>query len=83
MNLCLYTATFLPTIGGAELVLHELASALMAQGHDVSVVEAIYHVVEHFSGHAGQIIFITKAVTREDLGFYSYLASGRSGGRVP
>ena len=38
MNLCLYTATFLPTIGGAELVLHELASALTAQGHGVSVL---------------------------------------------
>jgi glycosyltransferase involved in cell wall biosynthesis len=38
MNLCLYTATFLPTIGGAELVLHELATALTAQGHRVSVL---------------------------------------------
>jgi glycosyltransferase involved in cell wall biosynthesis len=38
MNLCLYTATFLPTIGGAELVLHELASALTGQGHRVTVL---------------------------------------------
>jgi glycosyltransferase involved in cell wall biosynthesis len=38
MNLCLYTATFLPTIGGAELVLHALASALTAQGHGVTVL---------------------------------------------
>jgi L-malate glycosyltransferase len=38
MNLCLYTATFLPTIGGAELVLHALASALEAQGHAVTVL---------------------------------------------
>jgi L-malate glycosyltransferase len=38
MNLCLYTATFLPTIGGAELVLHALASALTAQGHSVTVL---------------------------------------------
>ena len=38
MNLCLYTATFLPTIGGAELVLHTLASALTAQGHSVTVL---------------------------------------------
>ncbi len=38
MNLCLYTATFLPTIGGAELVLHALASALTAQGHRVTVL---------------------------------------------
>ena len=55
MNLCLYTATFLPTIGGAELVLHELASALAGHGHGVTVLapfvrradnhlEATYHV---------------------------------------
>jgi L-malate glycosyltransferase len=41
MNLCLYTATFLPTIGGAELVLHALASALTAQGHYVTVLAPI------------------------------------------
>ncbi len=35
--------------------------------------DAIYHVVEHFSGHASQIMFITKMLTGEDLGFYSYL----------
>jgi glycosyltransferase involved in cell wall biosynthesis len=38
MNLCLYTATFLPTIGGAELVLHELASQLTRQGHRITVL---------------------------------------------
>jgi glycosyltransferase involved in cell wall biosynthesis len=38
MNLCLYTATFLPTIGGAELILHTLASALTASGHGVTVL---------------------------------------------
>jgi L-malate glycosyltransferase len=38
MNLCLYTATFLPTIGGAELVLHTMASALTAHGHRVTVL---------------------------------------------
>lgn len=38
MNLCLYTATFLPTIGGAELVLHELASQLTRLGHRITVL---------------------------------------------
>jgi L-malate glycosyltransferase len=41
MNLCLYTATFLPTIGGAELVLHALASALAGQGHCVTVLAPV------------------------------------------
>jgi glycosyltransferase involved in cell wall biosynthesis len=43
MNLCLYTATFLPTIGGAELVLHTVASALVAQGHAVTVLAPRVH----------------------------------------
>jgi glycosyltransferase involved in cell wall biosynthesis len=38
MNLCLYTATFLPTIGGAELVLHELATQLTGLGHRITVL---------------------------------------------
>jgi hypothetical protein len=30
-------------------------------------------VVEHFSGHTGQIIFATKFLTGEDMGFYRHL----------
>jgi len=37
------------------------------QGYDVSVLEAIYHVVEHFSMHTGQIILVTKARSGNDL----------------
>jgi hypothetical protein len=39
------------------------------------VLEAIYHVVEHFSMHTGQIIFITKLLTTAELGFYRHLES--------
>jgi hypothetical protein len=45
----------------------------MVQKYDVTVIEAILHVVEHFSGHTAQIIFITKFLTGEDLGFYAHL----------
>ena len=51
-----------------------LTERIVIQGHDVSALEAIFHVVEHFSGHTSQIIFITKMLTGEDLGFYSYLS---------
>ena len=44
------------------------------QGYDTTVLAAIFHVVEHFSGHTYQIILLTKQATREDLGFYGYLA---------
>jgi len=61
-----------------------LAERMEIQGHDVSLLEAIYHVVEHFSGHANQIIFITKMVTGEQLGFYSYLSKPQThAGKVP
>jgi uncharacterized damage-inducible protein DinB len=45
---------------------------------DLTVLEAIYHVVEHFSMHTGQIIFATKLLTGTDLGFYGYLRRSTS-----
>jgi uncharacterized damage-inducible protein DinB len=42
------------------------------QGQDVTVLEAIFHVVEHFSMHTGQIILLTKILTKKDLGFYDF-----------
>jgi uncharacterized damage-inducible protein DinB len=43
------------------------------QNYTVTVLEAVYHVVERFSLHTGQIIFLTKALTGQDLGFYAHL----------
>jgi uncharacterized damage-inducible protein DinB len=57
-----------------ELPHERLTERLTVQGFDVSVLEAIFHITEHFSGHTSQIIFITKMLTGEDLGFYSYLS---------
>jgi uncharacterized damage-inducible protein DinB len=51
--------------------------------YNVTVLEAIYHVVEHFSMHTGQIIFATKLLTGEDLEFYGYLKSGRANAERP
>jgi uncharacterized damage-inducible protein DinB len=45
------------------------------QGYDASVLEVIYHVLEHFSMHTGQVIFVTKMLTGADLGFYRHLQS--------
>jgi len=61
-----------------------LTERVSIQGHEVTVLEAIYHVVEHFSGHTGQIILLTKAYTSRDLGFYSYLSKpGAASSRTP
>jgi len=42
------------------------------QGTDVTALEAIFHVVEHFSMHTGQIILLTKLMTAADLRFYDF-----------
>lgn len=51
-----------------------LLRVVRPQNYKVTVLEAIYHVVEHFSGHTGQIIAATKAMTGADLGFYRHLS---------
>jgi uncharacterized damage-inducible protein DinB len=40
------------------------------QGGDVTLLEAILHVVEHVSHHTGQILWIAKARSGADLGFW-------------
>jgi uncharacterized damage-inducible protein DinB len=57
----------------AALPPEDLTRRITVQTYDVTVLEAIYHVVEHFSGHTGQIIFATKLLTGEDLGFHGHL----------
>jgi len=44
------------------------------QGNDVELLEAIFHVTEHFSMHTGQIIMLTKMFTSADLRFYDFEA---------
>jgi hypothetical protein len=67
------------TVGEAVEVIRSLphrrlTERVRIQGFDATVLSAIFHVVEHFSGHTYQIILLTKRTTREDLGFYSDLA---------
>ncbi|HEV2447713.1 MAG TPA: DinB family protein [Candidatus Sulfopaludibacter sp.] len=52
-----------------------MSQPLLIQGYNVTVMEAIYHVVEHFSGHAGQILFVTKMLTGADLAYYGHLSA--------
>jgi len=59
-------------VAGADEVIAKVGIASLLeprriQGYDVTVFEAIYHVVEHFSMHTGQIILLTKALTARDL----------------
>ena len=57
---------------------HRMLDSVTVQGYDTTVLGAIYHVVEHFAGHAFQIFLLTKAFTGEDLRFYDHLSAGKS-----
>ena len=57
----------------ARLKEEELTASRHIQVYDVTVFEAIHHVTEHFAMHSGQILYATKLLTGEDLGFYRHL----------
>jgi hypothetical protein len=66
------------TVGEAAAVIRALPSErflarIQPQVYDVTVMSGIYHVVEHFAGHAFQIMLLTKMFTGDDLGFYAHL----------
>ena len=53
-----------------RLTVAELRRVRRVQHYDVSGLAAVLHVLEHCSGHAGQIYAWTKQATGEDLRFY-------------
>jgi hypothetical protein len=58
----------------------DLLMTLHIQGYTVSGLHAVYQVVEHFGIHYGQIVYITKLLRGEDLGFHRDLdKTGRVG----
>ncbi len=67
----------------AALTPEQLVERTVVQGYDVSKLHAVYHVVSHFSEHAGQIVFATKLFTSDDLGFYRHLANPLHGDKTP
>ena len=60
-----------------KLPLERLTELVTIQGYRLTVFEAVYHVVEHFAEHYGQIVFATKLLTGEDLKFYGHLRGPR------
>jgi uncharacterized damage-inducible protein DinB len=59
------TDAVLATISAADL-----ATMRTIQGRDVTVLEVIYHVVEHFSLHLGQIVLVVKLHAPGAVKFY-------------
>ena len=60
----------------AQVTPDELLKVRTIQGYDVTGLQAIYVAVDHFAVHTGQIIWATKRMTGEDLGFYASLQGG-------
>jgi len=68
-------AGLLVTLREADEVLASLDEAALRaarriQGRDVNVLDAVYHVVEHFSMHTGQVILLTKRYAPGRVQFY-------------
>ena len=66
------------TVSDAVAIIRNVAPPVLLekrsiQNYEITVLEAIYHVLEHFAQHTGQIIFITKLETGQDLGYYWHL----------
>ncbi|HEX8748801.1 MAG TPA: DinB family protein [Pyrinomonadaceae bacterium] len=67
------------TLQEADAVLENLRPDVILerrifQGTEESILDAVFHVVEHFSMHTGQIILLTKMLTQSDLRFYDFSA---------
>jgi uncharacterized damage-inducible protein DinB len=54
----------------AGLTEKDLDRSIVIQGRDTNVLGAIYHVVEHFAMHTGQIILMTKTRAPGKIQFY-------------
>jgi uncharacterized damage-inducible protein DinB len=54
----------------ARLTEADLKQKLIIQGRETTVLGAIYHVVEHFAMHTGQIMLLTKIYAPGAIKFY-------------
>ncbi len=82
------TAKLRDTVEQAVHVIAGLDEARLTKMYEIQIyrvsgVEAVYHVVEHFAQHTGQIMFITKMLTGGDLGFFRHLSAGADSKQVP
>ena len=57
----------------ARLTTADLEATNHIQGYTATGLYAVFHAVEHFAMHYGQIAYIAKNLTARDLGFYKEL----------
>jgi uncharacterized damage-inducible protein DinB len=67
-----------------KLNIESLERTYSIQKFQVTGYEAVFHVAEHFSHHAGQIILLTKMLTGSDLKFTNLPGGkGKKAGKLP
>jgi uncharacterized damage-inducible protein DinB len=66
-----------------SLDVERLKDRVKIQKYELTLLEAIYHVVVHFAEHTGQVIFVTKLFSSDDLGFYKHLSQAAHGEKTP
>jgi uncharacterized damage-inducible protein DinB len=54
----------------SRLTADRLAEKCAIQGRDLTVLDAVFHVTEHFAYHLGQIILVTKMFAPDGVQFY-------------
>jgi uncharacterized damage-inducible protein DinB len=54
----------------AGLTEDDLSRPIVIQERETTVLAAVYHVVEHFSMHTGQIVVLTKIYAPDKIHFY-------------
>ena len=57
----------------SRLTESDLLARYDIQGNNVSGLDAVYQVVEHFGMHYGQVLYIAKSLSGVDLGFHREL----------
>ena len=62
----------------ATLTPADLLTRRAIQSREVSVLSAIFHVVEHFSMHTGQMILLAKALAPGQVRFYADEPAGQA-----
>jgi len=66
-----------------RLTVEDLLAPYEIQGYRTRGLDAVYHVVEHFGLHYGQIVYITKTLLARDMGFYKELnRTGRASNAI-
>jgi hypothetical protein len=60
-----------------------LVKTYQPQKYRITILEGIYSCVEHFAQHTAQIIFATKLLTGQEMGFYSHLSQPTHNEKTP